>query len=50
MGRLVFVSSTLFAVTDADVEGRASALLETMTVVEKVGQMSQIDGADGEIQ
>jgi beta-glucosidase len=49
MGRLVLVSSTLFAATDADAEARTSALLEKMTVAEKIGQMSQLNGAEGEI-
>ena len=47
MGRLVLVSSTLSAVPDADVEARASALLEKMTVTEKFGQMSQFNAAEG---
>jgi hypothetical protein len=50
MGRLVLVSGTLSAATDAAVEARASALLEKMMVAEKIGQMSQLDEADGEIQ
>ena len=50
MGRLVMVSGTLPAATDADVEARVSALLSKMTVAEKIGQMSQLNGADGGIQ
>jgi hypothetical protein len=46
---LFLVSGTLPAATDADVEARVSALLEKMTVAEKIGQMSQLNGAEGEI-
>jgi beta-glucosidase len=46
---LFLVSGTLSAATDADVETRVSALLEKMTVAEKIGQMSQLNGAEGEI-
>jgi beta-glucosidase len=46
---LFLVSGTLPAVADADVEARVSALLGKMTVAEKIGQMSQLNGADGEI-
>ena len=35
--------------TGADVEVRVSALLEKMTLAEKIGQMSQINGAAGKI-
>jgi beta-glucosidase len=43
------VSGVLSAAADADVEARVSTLLEKMTVAEKIGQMSQINGAAGEI-
>lgn len=43
------VSSALPAATDADVESRVSALLDKMTLAEKIGQMSQINGAAGKI-
>jgi beta-glucosidase len=46
---LFLVSGTLPAVAHADVEARVSALLGKMTVAEKIGQMSQLNGADGEI-
>jgi beta-glucosidase len=46
---LVLVSCTLPPAADTDVEARVSALLEKMTVAEKIGQMSQINGAAGEI-
>jgi beta-glucosidase len=46
---LFLVSGTLSVATDADVETRVSALLEKMTVAEKIGQMSQLNGAEGEI-
>jgi beta-glucosidase len=46
---LLLVSGTLSAATDADDEARVSALLGKMTLAEKIGQMSQLNGADGEI-
>jgi beta-glucosidase len=46
---LLVVCGTLPAATDADVDARASALLAKMTVAEKIGQMSQLNGADGKI-
>jgi beta-glucosidase len=42
-------SGTLSAATDADVETRVTALLGKMTTAEKIGQMSQINGADGKL-
>lgn len=46
---LFVVFGTLSVATDADVETRVSALLGKMTLAEKIGQMSQINGADGKI-
>jgi beta-glucosidase len=46
---LLVVCGTLPAATDADVDARVSALLAKMTVAEKIGQMSQLNGADGKI-
>ena len=46
---LLLVSGPLLAATDADVEARVSALLGKMTLAEKIGQMSQINGADGKL-
>jgi beta-glucosidase len=46
---LFLVSGTLSAATDADVEARVRVLLEKMTLAEKIGQMSQINGADGKL-
>jgi len=46
---LFLVSGTLSAATDDDVEARVSALLGKMTLAEKIGQMSQINGADGKL-
>jgi beta-glucosidase len=40
---------TLSAATEAEVEARVSALLGKMTVAEKIGQMSQLNGAEGKI-
>lgn len=37
------------AAADADVESRVSALLEQMTLAEKIGQMWQINGAGGRL-
>jgi beta-glucosidase len=46
---LLVVAGTLSAATNADVEARVSALLEKMTLAEKIGQMSQINGAAGRL-
>ena len=46
---LFVVSGTPSAATDADVEARVSALLGKMTVAERIGQMSQRNGAEGKI-
>ncbi len=46
---VLLVLSTLSAAPDTDVETRIATLLEQMTLAEKAGQMSQINGADGEI-
>ena len=35
--------------TQMTIEQRISALLEQMTLAEKIGQMSQINGAGGEL-
>jgi beta-glucosidase len=45
----ISASGVLPAATDVDLESRVSALLERMTLEEKIGQMAQINGADGEL-
>lgn len=46
---LVVAGCTLTFAADPDVETRVIDLLERMTLAEKIGQMSQINGAAGEI-
>jgi beta-glucosidase len=46
---ILAISGTLHAASEAEIEQRVAALIDEMTVAEKIGQMSQINGAGGQL-